>query len=546
MKIWNPECTLGENFPSHLRSRKGAQDYVQTFLAAFNQAHLNQGEQHVLRTSCLLAIPPPSPGAGGIIITPPADLSMIGLMELALYVEDLASGMGTLSPHVVENTNVICNRLLPHLEGLTGVPRCPRCLYPQGGCCCSEKPLQMSYSQLQTAPPAFTTLAGGTTAMIQSTASRTQALLTGMTPLAPPSTVPGTVQSMEWTPTGQPAFPTPLQATTPQSYHTHPQGGHGGMPHTTAATPAPLRQTHPSTQSASRLSTPYQPQVKVPKSVSFGKNVIPAGAESSHMGQPTYASKASQPHSRGRESRRDMHEGRTPSTGYGGPRSKGREASQKPQSQSGTSASTTLSARAKRIVEIPRPPHEHDSAGWNRNVERILDYFLYQEVASLSPTERAIIVDKVLAKMDELDEMKLWFFKRERQPLSFMSYLAEVVDRMSGHHLTDIRLYTRWIRPGSYYHLRILEREELNRCPHLQHVGPPRSDVELPSITSLRTHKRSFELLDADPQTPLEAFRKARHNLWKSLILHGKAQEAREVSRKKFPSGRKLPPPPPP
>ena len=30
--------------------------------------------------------------------------------------------------------------------------------------------------------------------------------------------------------------------------------------------------------------------------------------------------------------------------------------------------------------------------------------------------------------MDELNKMKLWFFKREKQPLSFMSYLAEVVD----------------------------------------------------------------------------------------------------------------------
>ena len=47
-------------------------------------------------------------------------------------------------------------------------------------------------------------------------------------------------------------------------------------------------------------------------------------------------------------------------------------------------------------------------------------------------------------------------------------------------------------------------------------------------------------------QAPVEAFRKARHNLWKSLVLHGKAQEAREVSKKKLPSGRKLPPPPPP
>ena len=44
----------------------------------------------------------------------------------------------------------------------------------------------------------------------------------------------------------------------------------------------------------------------------------------------------------------------------------------------------------------------------------------------------------------------------------------------------------------------------------------------------------------------MEAFRKARHNLWKSLVLHGKTQEACEVAAKKFPSGRKPPPPPPP
>ena len=79
MKLWNPECTLRECFPSQLRNQKGAWDYMQNFLAAFNQANLNQGEQHVLRTCCLLAIPPPSPGVGGIIIMPPVDLSMIGV-----------------------------------------------------------------------------------------------------------------------------------------------------------------------------------------------------------------------------------------------------------------------------------------------------------------------------------------------------------------------------------------------------------------------------------------------------------------------------------
>ena len=126
---------------------------MQNFLAAFNQANLSQGEQHVLRTCCLLAIPPPSPGAGGVTVMPPIDLSMIGMAQLALHVEDLASGMGTLSPHVVENTNVICNHLLPHMEGMTGVPRCPRCLHPQTGCGCPKAPLPV---ELQSAPDCTT------------------------------------------------------------------------------------------------------------------------------------------------------------------------------------------------------------------------------------------------------------------------------------------------------------------------------------------------------------------------------------------------------
>ena len=78
VKLLNPKNTMGECFPSWLRNRKGAQDYVQTFLVAFNQANLTQGKQHVLRTCCLLAMPPPSPGMGEIIITPGNPLSSHG------------------------------------------------------------------------------------------------------------------------------------------------------------------------------------------------------------------------------------------------------------------------------------------------------------------------------------------------------------------------------------------------------------------------------------------------------------------------------------
>ena len=79
----------------------------------------------------------------------------------------------------------------------------------------------------------------------------------------------------------------------------------------------------------------------------------------------------------------------------------------------------------------------------------------------------------------------------------------------------------------------------------MKREGSSQLDVELPSITSLRTYRRSFELADANPQTTMEAFWKARHNLWKSLVLHSKNQEAREVAAKKAPSGHKPPQPPP-
>ena len=449
VKLLNPEDTMGECFPSYLRNRWGAQHYVQTFLAAFNQANLTQGEQHVLRACCLLAIPPPSPGARGIIIMPPVDLSMVGLVQLALYVEDLTSGMGTLSPHVVENTNVICNRLLPHLETSTGVSRCPKCLHPQGRCSCQGTPLHMSYSQLQSALPAFTMLASGASSMVQSASSRSTVVVPGTPLMASPRTASGMPHSMNWASMAQPTFPTPSQATTPQSYQHYPHGGQAGVPQTRIAAPPPVRQPHSSTQSAQQLPTPYMPQAKAPKTVSFGKGVIPAGAESSYLNQPTYAGKASQPPPQERESRRDAHKRRTPPNSYSALRKKVKNASQRPQSQSGArtniSSSAITSAQAKRIVEVLQPPHEYNSAGWNQNTEHILDYFLYKEVHSLTPEERAKIVDDMLARMDELDEMKLWFFKWEKWPLSFMTYLSEVVDRFCGYQLVDICLYMRWI-----------------------------------------------------------------------------------------------------
>ena len=244
-----------------------------------------------------------------------------------------------------------------------------------------------------------------------------------------------------------------------------------------------------------------------------------------------YASKTKQP-SQGRRSRLDAHEGGTAS-GY----STGQTQASGPRSQPPGGADIseeTLppfgAARAKRIVEVPKEPHLHNSAGWNRNAEHILDYFLYQEVPGLTPEVRALLVDRVLAKMDEVKEMKRWLFEREENPFSYMPYLTEVVECISRYKLKKIKSYTRWIRPKSYYHLQVLQQDKLNECPHLQFAGHPKEDEELPSTVSLRTITQTFEAAQKNPKISTENFRRARDNLVKNLKVHGLTVKAKVIA----------------
>ena len=129
--------------------------YVNAFLASFNQANLTEGEQHALRVCCLLAIPLPPPGIGDVTLDVSSDLFQIHLTAIMRIVEDLASGMGWLSPHIEANHAVISRTLIPHLEKITNHPSCMTCLRHRQMCECL---VPTSYDQLRTSPPAFTTL----------------------------------------------------------------------------------------------------------------------------------------------------------------------------------------------------------------------------------------------------------------------------------------------------------------------------------------------------------------------------------------------------
>ena len=102
-----------------------------------------------------------------------------------------------------------------------------------------------------------------------------------------------------------------------------------------------------------------------------------------------------------------------------------------------------------------------------------------------------------------------------------MSYLTEVIKKVGGPTLTTMRKYTLWIKPGSFYHLRIYQLKELKKCPHLANLDPLRPDLEAPSMTSLRTHETTFEAARKNPQITQEAFEKARDKYADALKLHG-------------------------
>ena len=125
-----------DNFPHSILTPQAVRWYVNAFLVSFNQADLTEGEQHALRVCCLLAIPPSPPGIGDVTLNISSDLSQVCLTAIVRIVEDLASGMGWLSPHIKANRAVISRTLIPHLEKITNDPSCMTCLRPRQMCEC--------------------------------------------------------------------------------------------------------------------------------------------------------------------------------------------------------------------------------------------------------------------------------------------------------------------------------------------------------------------------------------------------------------------------
>ena len=272
---------LWDNFPHSISTPLAARWYVNAFLSSFNQADLNEGEQHALRVCCLLAIPPPPPGAGDMTLNVTPNLSQVTLNSLVRLVKYLASGMGQLDSHIEANCTIISKTLIPHLSRITGQPACMTCLRPRQSGDCQPS---ASYEQLRTSPPAFTTLTLTTPHQATSQVGSLHSM--GMPSFGLPmatawSSTGSTSTAMGWVPPRQPGFPTPTTG-----LHSNPVGqSRGSAPPVNMGGMPPLRQNHPTTQPQQphQQATPYIPTVELPRRVSFAPETSTSTGTSSYF-----------------------------------------------------------------------------------------------------------------------------------------------------------------------------------------------------------------------------------------------------------------------
>ena len=144
---------------------------------------------------------------------------------------------------------------------------------------------------------------------------------------------------------------------------------------------------------------------------------------------------------------------------------------------------------------------------------------MFQALLDLPYLERCKIVLNSTSHMSE-HKAELYFLK-EDNPLKYMEYLAGDVDRVSGHQLGEMKEYTLWIKLGSYYHLSVLRRLELDHCPHLQYTPRPSANAQRPSVAALDTHMREFVKARQNPQIPKPEFWRIQDRYVKALHLHG-------------------------
>ena len=506
---------------------------------------------YTLQVCSLLVIPPPvgrTVPQGGF----PTDLTELNLLGWVDLVQDMAAGLQVLPPRLCLDLGTQAVALLQLLEVATGVGFCHHCCHPRPNCMCmgaSKSAPPMSWSQIvqQTQGYGVTSTSRGVTdpSTPMGGMPRYMAPPPGLTPpdfsvwSIPPLEVPlppGLPASpLYWPPMGRasllratmnqqaqvlrtPGSQTPasqaqvLRAMAPQAPTPSAPKLQAPLPQAPQMAP-PLHQPLPS--SRSQPANPYQQAVQLPvkpkgRGVTFDTSADKVAAIG---GQDTDGHRRQRTHDRDDKTwpaspGRGAHERssirmtgkQTPHQVSECPSGIAHEA---PRDSTPGSTSHQCSSSTRAPKDPLRCVAQFRSQGWRKDLDLIFKAYYRYNFSSFKESEWSRIRDKVLDHLLPLQEE--WRGIKENDPFQYMPYMEEQFFAATGIRLKGLAKCTTWIKWGSYYHSVVARKGQLDKCPHLAGIEPPKGPQITPSESRLVSQRKPETLVTSSSAPAIEA-----------------------------------------
>ena len=143
-------------------------------------------------------------------------------------------------------------------------------------------------------------------------------------------------------------------------------------------------------------------------------------------------------------------------------------------------------------TRAPRDPlrrvSRYRSQGWKKDLECIFQAYYEYNFTSLKEAGWNKIRDKVFDHL--LPRQEEWRRIKENDPLQYLPYMEEQFYAATGIRLGGLAGCTVWIKHSSYYHSVVAQRGQLDKCPHLAGIEPPRGPQMMPSESHLVSQRK--------------------------------------------------------
>ena len=158
-------------------------------------------------------------------------------------------------------------------------------------------------------------------------------------------------------------------------------------------------------------------------------------------------------------------------------------------------------------TRAPKDPLRHvahfRSQGWRKDLDLIFKAYYRYNFSSFKESEWSRIRDKVLDHILPLQEE--WRGIKENDPLQYMPYMEEQFFAATGIWLKGLAECATWIKRGSYYHSVVARKGQLDKCPHLAGIEPPKGPQITPSESCLVSQRKPETLVTSSSAPAIEA-----------------------------------------